>query len=229
MSFSDCTRAVTLVLGLGLTGCTSVLGTFDTDGAGGGAGSTADGVGASTGAVSPNGGNGVGSTGPNAGSTGSGNPVFKRAFVTSKLFQGNFGQFDIFSICNQAATQAGLGGGWSPWVSSGDNFPCTGGPWQLVDGSSKVGSCDDLFNNTLVHAIDVNEFGKPVPTGEGFAVWTGVAAKGGIAHPSNCNAWQSNNTAFEGMVGDLNAVGPSWTEKLPFRCDKEARLYCFEQ
>jgi hypothetical protein len=187
--YSDCTRAVTLALGLCLTGCTSVLGSFDSDG----------------------------------------NTVFKRAFVTSELFQGNFGSVDYFSICKQAATQAGLGDDWRPWVSAGDKFLCEGGPWQLADGSSKVGSCDDLFMNKVLHPINVTEFGKTVATSEVFAVWTGVAAKGGLAHPSNCNAWQSNDAASDGLVGDLNADGPAWTAKLPLSCDKKARLYCFEQ
>jgi len=158
-----------------------------------------------------------------------GNPVFKRAFVTSQLFQGNFAQLDAFTICNQAATQAGLGGGWKPWVSAGVKLSCEGGPWQLVDASTQVGSCADLFNNTLLHPIDVTEFGKPVPSGTGFAVWTGVASKGGVAHKSNCDGWKTTDASDEGLVGVLHAVDATWTEKLLFRCDKEARVYCFEQ
>jgi len=200
-----------------LCGCTSILGTFDADGGGGAGRTTSGGSGKSVSA-------GTGE----ATSTGTGVGPVKRAFVTGHLFFGDFGQQDIFSICNAAANEAKLGGSWVPWVSAGGDFACTGGPWELVDSSAMVGSCADLFNNTLLHPIDVTQFGKPVLSGEVFAVWTGVSAKGGFAHPANCNAWQVNDGSSEGLVGDVRDTGPGWTEKLTLRCDKAARIYCFE-
>jgi hypothetical protein len=204
-----------------LGGCTNLLGTFEADGAGGSGSATSTGNGASisTGATS---------TGASPSSTSSGVEPLKRVFVTAQVFLGDFGKQDIFSLCNAAANEAKLGGAWLAWVSDGGDFPCEGGPWQLVDGSAMVGTCADLFGNTLVHPIDVTQFGKTVLSGEPFSVWTGVSSKGGLAHPDNCSAWQVAEGSVEGMVGDLRDVGPGWTEKFALRCDKAARLYCFE-
>ena len=217
-------RASVALLGLGafaLSGCTSVLGTFETsDGAGGGTSSSAGST-STTNATSST------VNGASASSTASGDPFLPRAFVTAEIFLGDFGtKGGGAALCLAAAAKAGLGGTWQAWTSEWGAVACSGGPWVLVNGEAKVGTCEQLLTNQLLHPIDVTESGEPVVAP--LAVWTGLNAQG---KPSgvDCGGWQLATGAEFGGTGLSSQTNAQWVEGLSLRCDKGARLYCFEQ
>lgn len=176
----------------------------------------------------------------------------KRVFISSATFFGDFGgptQAD--TACQNMANAAGLPGIFRAWVSTTAN-PVTGrfthstDPYVMVNGTMIASDWTDLTDGNLAATLDRTEAGNVLPntgitTCHGsptcFQTFTGTNPDG-TAFPSDdqCLNWTTrifdagggNVNTFSG--GDSTMAGREWTLRASgFRCDYQARIYCFQQ
>jgi len=162
----------------------------------------------------------------------------KTVFVSSEVYDGNFGGGQITlghlqadAVCQTLATGAGLSGEYKAWISgrvdggSGpfqhgvvDRFAQSAIPYRLVDGTQVADDWADLTDGSLDHAIDVTESGATL-SGES-RVWTNTR--------SNGTAWDNSRNCAPGTGPDIPGVAswscgaPSWT---PGDCQFESGKY----
>jgi hypothetical protein len=175
----------------------------------------------------------------------------KHIFVTSQLFDGNLGGLAGADAKCQAAANAGvLGGTYMAWLSTptlaaSSRLSQSTGPYVLPDGSLVANGWAGLTSGTLLHAIDVTEFGMPATTAPANQasctgvpgdqlVWTNTDTNGGIANNNalqSCGGnWSSNAAGQVGLIGRLSATDGSWAVVCGGGpCQNVAPLYCLEQ
>lgn len=123
--------------------------------------------------------------------------VAKKVFVSSVLYNGNFGNGQDNTLghliadtrCQERASAAGLAGSFKAWISGRvdtgagplhhgvvDRFTQSPGPYQLLDGTQVADNWADLTDGTLDHAIDRTEL-NAVVSGE-VRVWTNTTNSG---------------------------------------------------
>lgn len=199
-------------------------------------------VGGEAGNMEPQGGTGGrsdGGTSPSlggTGGTGGTTPSVKRVFVTSKTFTGDFtayassmdpnGLNGANIVCNQAASEAALGGQWVAWLSVTGNDAIHRvndvAPWYLVDRTTKAFDTHDQLAASANALVNMSEYGDVVAG----PAWTGTTLLG-VAHSARCGEWTNEGNSL-GAWGDTgNAF--DWSFKDTNRCSTMARLYCFEQ
>lgn len=156
----------------------------------------------------------------------------RRVFVTSEMTNGAAGGDEGADVrCEAIASAAGLGGQWRAWVSDSgasqarDRLEQSAVPYRLLDGTLVASSFTDLVDGTLAHAIDLEEHGARVPSGE---VWTGTRPDG-TAADNKCDNFTDSTTRSTGRVGLLTATNDLWTSASVATCDQALRTYCFEQ
>ena len=151
----------------------------------------------------------------------------KIVFVTSQLFDGNFGNGQRVvgypfadQHCQALAQQAGRPGTYKAWLSGRvdtgagplphgvvDRFVQSSGPYVLVNGVKVANNWADLTDGTLAHAIDLTEQGTPV--GFEARVWTNTTTSG--------HAWDNGRQCAAGISSDEHGVwtwtcgAPGWT------------------
>jgi hypothetical protein len=138
--------------------------------------------------------------------------VAKVVFVTSTLYDGNFGNGMVTlghliadQRCQERAAAAGLAGTFKAWISGRvdtgegplphgvvDRFTQNPGPYQLVDGTQVADGWADLTNGSLDHAIDRTELDAPV-AGE-VRVWSNTTNSG--------HAWDNGRNCASGPGSD---------------------------
>jgi hypothetical protein len=169
-------------------------------------------------------------------------PTEKRVFVTSGNWSGDLqdegggtdGLSGADSLCNAAASNAGLGGSWVAWLSTQATGPTAAtravdrihdvSPWVLVDGVTvAVSSFDQLASGALGASIDEDETGAPSTN----HVWTGT--NGDMTAGNECNDWTSSSPINIGLYGLASDADVSWTEQSNYSCAASFSLYCFEQ
>ena len=154
-------------------------------------------------------------------------PAGKIVFVSSQLFDGNFGggqkvlgHLQADQRCQDAASAAGLSGSFKAWISGRvdtgagplphgvvDRFTQSTVPYKLVNGVKVADDWADLTDGSLDHAIDVDEHGNPV--GGETRVWTNTR--------TNATAWDNGTQCAQGIGPDDTGVwtwtcgSPSWT------------------
>lgn len=173
-----------------------------------------------------------------------GPPLQKRVFVTSQTYQGNLrgsgadalAAADAF--CLENATSSIPGSTWraylsTPTVAAVNRLP-TNVTWHLPlsgplgpFGAVVFYSRDAIKNGPLTPiSVDASGIGiittPPLPQ---RYVWTGTSTNTN-PHASTCNGWIDE--AAEGMTGDPDTIGATWTERDVLPCGKGAQLYCFE-
>ena len=178
------------------------------------------------------------------------NPTPKKVFVTSQVFQGNFGGPDgADAICNQAAASASLSGSYRAWLGSASGGPNQrfrrSGPYALLDGTVIAWSWDGVTDGTLLAPISVDEFGQVIPPAsaqpgtEAGSVWTRVGIDGNELsqdfNGNDCEGWSrlisTHNVSDYGATGDIYSTAASWTQAgYPgWPCTSQLHFYCFEQ
>jgi hypothetical protein len=161
-----------------------------------------------------------------------GAPASRRVFVSSTASTANLGgPTAADGKCQTLANAQSLGGTWLAWVSNNETSPAARFtraqvPYRLLDGTLVANNWEDLTDGTLAHVIDRDEKGKTVTAAE---VWTGTAVTGQSAG-DGCTGFTTNdkdaNAAQQGVT-DVAAI--KWTNVYLQFCDRNARIYCFEQ
>lgn len=154
-------------------------------------------------------------------------PQGKIVFVSSKLFDGNFGAGQKVlgypmadQQCQTLAQQAGRSGSYKAWISGRvdtgagplphgvvHRFAQSSGAYLLVNGTKVADNWADLTDGSLDHAIDLTEQGTPV--GSEARVWTNTTTGG--------QAWDNARQCAAGISSDERGVwtwtcgAPGWT------------------
>lgn len=165
-------------------------------------------------------------------------PQGKKVFVSSQLFDGNFGSgqrvlghLEADQSCQDLAQAAGLSGTFKAWISGRvdtgagplphgvvDRFTQSSQPYRLVNGTQVAADWADLTDGSLAHAINTDENGNPV--GSELRVWTNTTSSG--------QAWDNSTQCAVGGNPDIPGVwtwscgAPSWT---PGDCQFQSGKY----
>lgn len=164
----------------------------------------------------------------------------KRVFITSEVFQGDFGGLDAGdAICQGLAEAAGLaanGEVFRVWLSTHAASPSTrfetqDTAYELVDGTRVSGGFQDLV--TLDAAITLDEngavFSNPAQTPGFQRVWTNTGVTGGpLSFSDTCFSFTSSSGGFV-WTGHWPSSDFQWTQRSPRLCSEFHPLYCFEQ
>ena len=164
-------------------------------------------------------------------------PLPKRVFVTSQAYDGNLGGVTAADdLCQAHAASAGLPGSYLAWISSfflagpETRFHRSSGPYVLPDGTRIATGWKDLTDGRLEHAIDRDEFGRPISYPP-FEVWTNTLDDGSPASleaADSCYFWRAS-TAYRASVGSSLSLF-AWTDAgATADCRSARRLYCFQQ
>ncbi|MEZ4454278.1 MAG: DUF4215 domain-containing protein [Nannocystaceae bacterium] len=163
-------------------------------------------------------------------------------FVSSQDYKGNLTpaieQLTGLALgdahCQILASEADHPGNFRAWLSDGTKSPAnrfgvpTGfsGTYELPNGTVIANGWDDLTDGTLLHAIDVDEKGKPV---EASVIWTNTSVAGIGMGANHCKGWTSIEFSDKAPVGSSQASDGLWTEADDqFPCSAPARLYCIQ-
>lgn len=167
-------------------------------------------------------------------------PNHVKVFITSLSYDGNFAgapvSFDpaiegADDACNTAATNAGLTGTWTAWLSDNntdaiDRIFDGGVKYQLINGTVIANNRTDLTDGTLTAGINIDESGNEVLPA--FPVWTATAIDGTNPGVGTCDNWTTNVSTQIGRIGIANKTDATWTDEGGGNtCDSFNRLYCF--
>jgi len=168
-------------------------------------------------------------------------PGHVKVFMTSASYDGNFAGAPVTfdpaldgadAACNTAATNGGLTGTWTAWLSDNDTDAAdrinngSGAPYQLINGTVIASNFSDLTDGTLAAPISIDESGNTV--GGATEVWTATAADGINPGVGSCQEWTTNDVGARGQIGHADAVDATWTDAGGGNtCDSFNRLYCF--
>lgn len=167
----------------------------------------------------------------------------KTAFNDCNVAQVDDGQKAADCICQESAEAAQLAGAYLAWIAltsestaPDQTFTKYPGPYARLDGALVAISYADLTDGNIANPINVTENNTTISTQE--RAWTNVRPDGQLlsADPNQiCLNWESPGPSTlpeGGQEGFANATSGGWTERpgaLPFPCEVEHRLYCFEQ
>ncbi|HEY8379365.1 MAG TPA: DUF4215 domain-containing protein [Nannocystis sp.] len=162
----------------------------------------------------------------------------RRVFVTSTKFPGGFGGVATADLhCQTHAASALLGGTWKAWVTASSDpnsapavrFTHHMGPYVLLDANqTKIAdNWDDLVDGTLDAPINVQENGNKA-MGDA-KVWSNTLTGGNGSVGADCNGWVFSDKNTLGSFGEFSQTNMKWTSSGSEGCDKQKRLYCFEQ
>jgi hypothetical protein len=155
-----------------------------------------------------------------------------KVFVTGQSYDGDIGLVGADAACSVAASDAGLPGNWTAWLSDSttdavDRIFDAGTGYQLVDGTVIADSLADLLDGTLNAPIMVMENGDAIPGGA-LAVWTNTNADGTRGDGGSCDNWTTNVNTEVGRFGFADQTDETWTNSGGGQpCDVFNRLYCF--
>mgnify|MGYP000573789592 CR=1 FL=1 len=170
-------------------------------------------------------------------------PAPVKVFATADSYDGNFvgaggafptGLDGADDACTTAATNAGLTGTWTAWLSDGvnginaaDRIFTGGRPYELVNGTVIAANFTDLTDGMLNHPISIDESGNALP--KEFSTWTATTVDG-LADSSlgSCQGWTTNDAAQRGRIGYADQTDARWTDAGGGNtCNLFNRLYCF--
>jgi hypothetical protein len=157
----------------------------------------------------------------------------QRVFVTSATYNAALGGYaGADSTCSGVASAAGLGGTWKAWISDSASCPSArfvhaSRPYALLDGTVVASGWSALTSGSLANGIARDEAGNLVSGN--VEVWTATNPDGTFAG-DGCSSFSSSSHsapfAAGGIAGDSKG---SWTDVYLQFCDRDVRLYCFEQ
>jgi hypothetical protein len=177
-----------------------------------------------------------------------GQPAKSIVFASNSYYEGGAlgGLAGADSKCQGLALAAGLKGTVRAWLSDATieattRFPHWPTPYVLPDGATQVAAgWTVLTSGTLEHAIDQNESGGPMTTGNiplgGYAVWTNTNPDGTRTSTQDCGGWAQTAAGItNGYTGSTSFSTSGWWTKngsAPYNvllCKWTARLFCIGQ
>jgi hypothetical protein len=166
--------------------------------------------------------------------------VFVSTTVVTGAMLGGGGLEEADQVCMDDALSAELPNGisYKAWLSDSTESPDTRfrekrGRFILVDGTLIAQNWGDLTDGKLTNPIIIDANGGTVPQ-ETF-VWTNTLANGKANNAEDrevdsCVDWYSDTDAYTGWYGDPYAFTSEWwTNRWRAICERDFRLYCFEQ
>jgi hypothetical protein len=167
-------------------------------------------------------------------------PTGMIVFVTSRTYQGQSlgGLEGADAICQDRANDAGLGGTFKAWLSTGevsavDRLAHSDVPYVLADGTTQVAANWADLVDGIDHAIDQTEWGAFVGNNFGY-VLTNTSSNGTSQGAYDCYDWTGNYAepqfppSLVGYTGYLSTWSEYDTGPSAY-CDSDLHLYCFEQ
>lgn len=161
----------------------------------------------------------------------------KRVFISSTGYDGNLrGLTGADQICQTLADSVNLNGIWKAWLSDSitsvsDRFAHSDYPYVLIDEKTKI--ADNWLRLTsapLAAIINITETKTIVSKAN---VWTNTNIDGSRAYTRPgliCGDWNKNVKIRTGIYGKNNLyTSAQWTNFDSISCNKERKLYCFEQ
>ena len=135
-------------------------------------------------------------------------------------------------------------GTYLPWLSDGhespdSRFTKSSNPYVLPDGTKIAENYSDLTDGSILHEINVDATGAPVPGLQ--RVWTDTMSDGKAVQPfvadaqtNSCNAWHGTTVYFAGViVGVTLQKTGEWSsyrqDGCKYKGQQKYRLYCFQQ
>jgi hypothetical protein len=162
---------------------------------------------------------------------------------------GNTGVAAADSVCQTAATAAGLPGTYMAWLSDSTtdaychvqgftgtvgskcgqaSLPIAAGPWIRTDGYPFAPAIDKLINNGQVFApVRFDENGTAVATGDNDWYFTNTNSDG-TQGAANCQDWTSNSNLDSSALGQTAGATTWWTQVTGTDCTVTARLLCVQ-
>lgn len=153
-------------------------------------------------------------------------------FVTKNKWSGAMGGLSgMDEKCQVSSNSAGLSGTWRAIASDSANGAWTRIPdtaYYLLNGNKIANNKADLFDGTILTALNVDEYGNKVDSEE---VWTGTDLAGnayGSGDPTlNCHSWSWVSDGYFGIVGNTGSNGIGWIENTVVKeCKLSAHIYC---
>jgi hypothetical protein len=156
-------------------------------------------------------------------------PAHNYAFVTSTQFDPLTFGADLSgadAICNQAAANAGLGGGFVAYLSRAAAAAPTrlagARGWVRVDGEPFVDRVDELSAGQLFYPLRIDEHGDDVGDSAG-PIATATTNNGN--GDRDCVEWTSASDEY--VAGQAALTIDGWADDGASTCGMPARLYCF--
>jgi hypothetical protein len=162
--------------------------------------------------------------------------TFKYVFLFSNWGGAIGGIAAADTMCNNAASAAGLPGTYMAWLATGDaddpdsRFTTKATvPYRMVNNVLVANNWTDLTDGNLSAGISLRADGTAH-----FAANTAsnVAANGTAKFngTNNCAGWMSNGAGVNGHMGLNYATGPNWTDDWVNSCNNRWMiLKCFQQ
>jgi len=155
-------------------------------------------------------------------------------FVTKNYWSGAMGGLNgMYEKCQVSANYAGLSGTWIALASdlntqAKDRIPDTA--YYLLNGNMIASSKADLFDRTIITAINVDEYGNKVPDS---TVWTATKYSG-VPLPGwsmNCHDWSWISEGYVGGIGSTSRNDYGWIDigdgsGSGKPCDQTSKIYC---
>ena len=160
----------------------------------------------------------------------------KIVFVTSEIYNGALGGLaGADAKCQERADVARRSGTFKAWLSDRtasveDRFDRSrdGAAFVRTDGVRVANNWQDLTDGTLLEAITRDEFGND----RANSVWTNTGI-GGDARGSDgdCYHWSTASSTAFSRIGSVFETDSRWTvrDAINWSCDRQYRLYCFQQ
>lgn len=163
---------------------------------------------------------------------------FLRVFVTASTFYGDLQRRgeDPDELCQAEADDNGLYGTYRAWISTdpldspAEDFDVAPVPYVRADGEVVATSFDAFKLGALLAPISrtAGNVEPPLDADTCGSVWTAIYDNGEPAR-DNCSFFLSDDASDEAVAGSFTAIDGNWTDTCDVSCDRDLRLYCFQQ
>ncbi|MBW2734106.1 MAG: hypothetical protein JRH20_17090 [Deltaproteobacteria bacterium] len=144
-------------------------------------------------------------------------------FITSEVFNGDFGSGNADSICDRIAKDAQLQGSFQALISDSSKHAGALAPlisYPVMNTQAQVVEINDLWDGQGIDGEIFDEAGATVT----HDAWTGSTSRGeeGSEH---CEGWTTRNHGLSGVTSSKVLDG-GWLGDKSAHCNQASGLYC---